>query len=92
MYYCLICGYEKLEKPQYEKEIYPTFEICPCCGFEAGFEDLSEDICIVQYRNKWINDGMKWWNRKGKPLIGWYTEKQLMNIERATLSWKSKIK
>lgn len=35
---------------------------------------------------------MKWWNRRRKPPIGWDTEKQLMNIERTTLSGKLKIK
>ena len=32
---------------------YPMFEICPCCGIESGYEDISPES-IESNRRKWI--------------------------------------
>jgi len=37
----------------------PTFNICPCCGVEFGYEDMTiQDT--KKYREKWICSGMGW--------------------------------
>jgi len=52
---CRICGYfDKDLMPWGEDGDIPSFEICPCCGVEFGYEDVQIDS-IVRYRKKWMN-------------------------------------
>lgn len=81
MYICCVCGCDKLEYPQYYDNGSPTFEICECCGFESGFDDLSEGLTITEYRNKWISDGAQWLNSNLKP-ENWNIHDQLKNLNR----------
>ena len=52
MYYCLICGYEKLEKPQYEKGIYPTFKYAPVVDSK---QDLKIYLKVYVLYNSEVN-------------------------------------
>jgi hypothetical protein len=36
-------------------EVVHHKEICHCCGFEFGFDDLDQNISLK--RKKWFNDG-----------------------------------
>ena len=76
---CPVCGYNQLNKQPYEGTI-PSYEICPCCGFEFGFDDYSEGWSHKRYRDKWILSGMVWFDPKLKP-INWDAKQQLKNIE-----------
>lgn len=41
-YNCSVCGYNNLNfKPYYENG-YASFQICPCCGFEFGYDDFPD--------------------------------------------------
>ena len=40
-YVCRVCGYIN-DEITWEKGIYPTYNICPCCGVEFGY--LLENI------------------------------------------------
>ncbi|HCC06737.1 MAG TPA: hypothetical protein DEP72_01030 [Clostridiales bacterium] len=79
MFICKICGYNKLETPQYTEESNPNFVICPCCGFESGYDDLDQGFTIEEYRKKWFREGCDWLNKEKKPKE-WDIEKQLRNI------------
>ncbi len=57
MYICVVCGYDQLDYPQYE-DGFAMQTICPCCGFQSGFDDASlEPFTIEEYRVKWIKLG-----------------------------------
>lgn len=79
MYTCPICGYKGLNELPYDEFGEPSYEICPSCGFEYGFDDLSEGISFEEYRKKWILEGSKWFWKKSKPK-NWTLTKQLENI------------
>ena len=77
-YYCRVCGLYNEDKPWEQDDNSPTYEICPCCGVEFGYEDYTIESTI-EYRKKWIENGAKWFNAKKKPEV-WNLEKQLQNI------------
>ena len=74
-YICPVCGYDRLEE-------YPdlSYEICPCCGVEYGFDDFDfENLTFDTVRNKWLSEGAKWFMKKEKPK-NWDLEEQLKNL------------
>lgn len=79
-YICPICGYPELKEPPYDSYGGPSYEICPCCGFEFGFDDGSGGISYDDYRKKWIETGARWFTKNLKPK-NWKYEEQLKNIE-----------
>jgi hypothetical protein len=60
--HCRVCGYEDDEEPWGADGRTPSFEICPCCGVEYGYED-STVIGIRRYRESWIRSGAPWSSR-----------------------------
>ncbi|MED4649062.1 hypothetical protein P9293_17030 [Bacillus inaquosorum] len=38
-YTCPVCRFKGLTEPAYDKEGTHSYEICPCCGFQFGFDD-----------------------------------------------------
>ena len=65
---CLVCGYDGLDEPAYDDAGAPSFEICPCCGVEFGYEDASRSHKSL--RDEWIAKGMLWW-ADDKPPPDW---------------------
>lgn len=58
---CLACGFDKLDDEQYDAEMIPNEnQICPCCTWQAGFEDDDQGYTFETYREKWISDGTPW--------------------------------
>ncbi|MFN8288397.1 MAG: hypothetical protein U0V74_16690 [Chitinophagales bacterium] len=81
---CPVCGFDSLRKAPYDDHGYPTYEICSCCGYEFGFDDSSRNESFETYRQKWIDQGFKYFNRSKKPKI-WNREVlecQLKNISK----------
>jgi ribosomal protein L37E len=64
---CLVCGYDKLEQVPYDEYGYPTYVTCSCCGFEFGFDDSSKKMTFLEYREKWILKGFKFFNKSKQP-------------------------
>lgn len=59
---CPVCGYPEL----YEDPILDsrTYEICPSCFCEFGFDVFTElPETIIRYRLDWIKSGAKWGSR-----------------------------
>ncbi|WEA37527.1 hypothetical protein [Lysinibacillus fusiformis] len=77
---CPVCGFEELEKQPYNEFSNPSFEICGCCGFQFGFDDMSETISYEVFRNNWIENNCEWFNEDKKPQNGDYRD-QLKNIQ-----------
>ena len=75
--FCKVCGCELAYSPWGENNDTPTYEICPCCGAEFGYDDYTPQS-IKAYREKWIRSGAKWFDSKMKP-ENWNLEGQLHN-------------
>lgn len=65
-YRCRVCGLYLSYQPWGEDGNDPTYEICPCCGVEFGYEDYSKSS-IQEYRKQWIDNGCKWFILSKKP-------------------------
>lgn len=55
---CPICGFQELDEPPYDEFGGASFEICPCCGIQYGYNDTR--WTHVELRDCWIKLGMKW--------------------------------
>jgi transcription initiation factor IIE alpha subunit len=80
MYICPVCGYTGLYEQPYDKNGCASYEICPCCGFEFGYDDNDQGKTFKQYREKWILNGASWFNEKRKP-EKWNLKEQLKNLK-----------
>ena len=76
-YTCPICGYDGIrEELGSVPDKWGTFEICPSCGWEFGYDNPAE---IIQYRHLWLVNGAKWFDPKAKPKK-WDVKEQLARI------------
>lgn len=75
---CNICGYPNLDQPPRDETGGPSFEICPCCGGEFGYNDTTIQA-EQSYRRNWIHNGTKWFIFGLKP-ADWSLRDQLLNI------------
>jgi hypothetical protein len=57
---CPVCGYDDLDERPFTEGGYPTYEICPCCGFEFGYDDEAAGFSYTAFREKWIAGGFRW--------------------------------
>lgn len=68
-YVCLVCNYEGLFEPPYDESGIGSDEICPCCGFQFGYDDYpNKEAGITQWRENWIKGGCKWFSNSRKPI------------------------
>jgi hypothetical protein len=76
--FCRVCGYFDGEYPWGEDGITATFELCPCCGVEHGYQDCSVEV-IKSFRKLWIDGGAQWLVRALCP-TDWHLNQQLARI------------
>jgi hypothetical protein len=72
---CPVCGFRGLSEPPYDEYHCASFEICPCCGTEFGYDDANKSF--DQLRAAWIAAGMLWHSRSTPPSDGWDGHAQL---------------
>lgn len=77
-YVCRICGFVN-DDITWEDGIYPSYNICPCCGVEFGYED-SDLVSIKNYRDNWLSGGANWFRDIGLKRENWDLLSQLNNI------------
>jgi len=77
-FHCRVCGYLPEMPPWGGDGQSPTYEICPCCGVEYGYED-STVSSVKKYRDEWADAGYKWQDVNAKPKF-WNLEDQLKRI------------
>jgi hypothetical protein len=75
--HCRVCGYKYDEPPWGQDGKTPSFDICPCCGAEFGYED-NTPLSARRYRAKWLSSGAPWWRPEFKP-ERWNLDDQLKN-------------
>lgn len=81
-YLCPICNYEGLHEPPYNKQGYGSDEICPCCGFQFGYDDYPNKIeSHIKWREDWINRGYTWYSKSRIPPKNWDAKKQLESVD-----------
>ena len=73
---CRCCGWSFGDYfPWGEDGNDPSFDICDCCGCEAGNEDYAPGL-LDRYRQNWLDNGAKWHDSKTKP-VDWDDGRQL---------------
>jgi len=79
-YMCPVCGFKGLDEPPYNDNKEASFEICPCCGFEFGFDNQGTSDKYSNFRLNWIKNGANWFLPDRKPK-DWDLNKQLENLK-----------
>lgn len=74
---CPVCGFPDLDEPAYHSDLGGSYEICPCCGTEFGYDDAGSSI--PELRQRWKDNGCRWWSSSSPP-INWNPALQLGNI------------
>ncbi len=78
-YLCPVCGFDGLKEPPLGPQKSPSYEICPCCGFEPGFDAIDDPGSLAAFRQKWIEVGSPWFMPRLKPK-SWDLKKQMKNL------------
>lgn len=77
-YTCPICGNPNLTDPPYnDDDTAASDEICPCCGFQFGYDDHASGRTHAAWRQHWIDNEMPWFSRGRRPPPGWDPAAQL---------------
>lgn len=77
-YCCHVCGRDQGFEPWGKDKETPTFDICPCCGVQFGYEDFTLEG-TKEFREDWLATGAKWFDPEFKP-THWSLEEQMKNI------------
>ena len=81
-YSCPICGFDGLQKTSLRrKQDTPSYEICPCCGFEFGFDAMDNPATQNIFRTRWVQNGFPWFIPQRKPKA-WDPKKQLEKLKK----------
>ena len=72
---CPVCGYPDLEEAAYSPQGLASFEICPCCRTEFGYQDFARTH--AELRIDWLARGAKWESKSHPPPDGWDPYEQL---------------
>lgn len=75
---CRVCGYGLGTPPWGDDGKSPTWDICPCCGTEFGYEDCTP-ASAKRKREEWVANEKKWFDARQKP-ADWNFELQRLNI------------
>lgn len=82
-YKCPVCNYGGLFEKPYDEDGIGSDEICPCCGFQFGYDDFPEKgRQISQWRENWRINGCKWFSKQRMPPENWNLKKQLQELPR----------
>ena len=76
---CPVCGYPDFQP--FDGYGLTTFEICPACGSQSGYEysEKSVEADFLRLRQSWVLDrGAQWFSSKSPP-DGWDPQEQLRN-------------
>jgi hypothetical protein len=66
LYHCRVCGLGFDEPPWGEDGKTASFDLCPCCGVEFGYEDATP-VAARRYREEWLKNGAVWADPDAKP-------------------------
>lgn len=76
---CRVCGLDMgVDAWGGDENLSFTYDICDCCGAEAGVDDFSREV-VQRYRREWMKNGCPWFFPSSKP-DGWNVEEQFTHI------------
>lgn len=55
---CPVCRYPGLSEPPYDANGASSFDICPCCGTQFGYQDARTPHS--ELRKRWLDSGAHW--------------------------------
>jgi hypothetical protein len=58
---CPVCGYHGLTEPPHDAHGCASFQICPSCGTEFGYDDAAKSHAAL--RKAWLDGGARWTSR-----------------------------
>jgi hypothetical protein len=73
LFTCPVCGFAGLTEPPYDDHGCASFDICPSCGTEFGYDDAKQSY--EELRRRWLASGALWWSQTTKPPLGWGEDK-----------------
>lgn len=79
-YLCPVCQYPGLHEPARSARGNASLEICPSCGFQFGVDDEDRGLSHAQWRERWVQGGMKWSSHGIQPPTGWDPARQISGI------------
>lgn len=78
IYNCRVCGLCLDDPPWGHDGRCPSYEYCPCCGVEFGYQDANASGAC-NYRQKWLDDGAKWAEPAQRP-PDWNPDAQIEHV------------
>jgi hypothetical protein len=88
-YTCPVCGYPDLKEPPRGETTGGSYEICPSCGIQFGYDDgaggidtYAREVIYKKWRKKWVEGGMVWKSNGIKSPRDWKPVEQLRNVEK----------
>jgi len=72
---CPVCGFAQLAEPAYDNAGCASFELCPSCGTEFGYDDVTKSH--AELRALWLAAGTPWSSRATAPPPNWDAMEQL---------------
>ena len=75
---CRVCGLRQESPPWGRDGQSPTFDCCPCCGTEFGFQDATVER-VRRTRKQWLASGAQWQEPSERP-PAWKLERQLTRV------------
>lgn len=76
--HCRVCGLDQGYPPWGDDGETSSFDICSCCGTEAGYEDNSPAAARMN-RQRWLATGAQWFCPAERP-ADWDLQEQLKHI------------
>jgi rubredoxin len=77
---CPVCGFPELTEQPRHDDGGASDEICPSCGFQFGYDDDDRGITFDEWRQDWIENGMRWSGEGIPPPTNWNPDAQLRNL------------
>lgn len=72
---CLVCGFAGLTSAPYDASGCASFDICPSCGTEFGYDDASKSH--RELRQLWLAAGAPWRSSRVSIPEGWNAVDQI---------------
>lgn len=78
-YVCPVCRYPDINEPAYDGFGCFSYNICPCCETEFGYDDST--VAHSNLREKWVSEGVQWWSKHQPKPNSWDPVRQLKIIK-----------
>ncbi|HEY2172355.1 MAG TPA: hypothetical protein VGH85_00930 [Mycobacteriales bacterium] len=78
---CPICGSpDQIAEPRSPTSGGASFEYCPCCEFQFGYQDDDQGFSYSEWRGRWISQGMRYGAEGDRPPSEWNPTTQLLSV------------